>query len=258
MTRSTDEVSLQRTAAVSVIRFEDPQRRNALSIAILESFLKRLEEVANDSQTMIVRLEGAGSAFCSGIDLEAGREDPALLVRLLELLSEAMRSIRSMSKVVVAQVQGAAIAGGCALLSACDFTCGEPGTRVGYPVTRVGLSAAVSVPTLLGSVGPAAARSLLLEGSVIDGAEARRLNLLTHLASSLDGLPGLVDELCADLATKAPIAMSKTKAWLNELDESVEQSRHRAALDHSLQSARTDEAALLLERNWKNKKRDRS
>ena len=72
MTRSTDEVSLQRTAAVSVIRFEDPERRNALSIAMLESFLQRLEEVSNDSQTMIVRLEGAGSAFCSGIDLEPG------------------------------------------------------------------------------------------------------------------------------------------------------------------------------------------
>ena len=249
---------MRRSEAVSILRFEDPERRNALSVPMLESFLKRLEEVACDSRVTIVRLEGAGSAFCSGIDLEAGREDPAMLVRLLELLSQAMRSIRGMPQVVVAQVQGAAIAGGCALLSACDFTCGEPGTRVGYPVTRVGLSAAVSVPTLLGSVGPAAARSLLLEGSVIDGAEARRLNLLTHLASSLDGLPGLVDELCADLATKAPIAMSKTKAWLNELDESIQESRHQSALEYSLHSAQTDEAALMLERNWKNKKRDQS
>lgn len=225
---------------------------------MLESFLERLEEVSSDPQGMIVRLEGAGSAFCSGIDLEAGREDPEMLVRLLELLSQAMRSIRSMPKVVIAQVQGAAIAGGCALLSACDFTCGEPGTRVGYPVTRVGLSAAVSVPTLLGSIGTAAARSLLLEGSVIDGTKARRLNLLTHLAASLDELPGLVDALCADLATKAPIATLKTKTWLNELDESIEESRHESALGYSLQSARTDEAGLMLERNWKNKKRDRS
>ena len=256
MNRSDDLISSQHEGAISVLRFEDPDHRNALSVEMLEVFLAKLADVASEPGT-ILRLEGAGSAFCAGIDLEAGRRDPAILTRLLELLSEAMRSIRSMPRVVVAQAQGAAIAGGCALLSACDFTCGEPGTRVGYPVTRVGLSAAVSVPTLLGSVSSSAARSLLLEGSVIDGARAHRMNLLTHLAPSTEALPGMVNELCGQLSRKGPNAMLRTKAWLNELDGSTQESKHEAALGHSVSSAKDEEAMLMLERNWKNRKERR-
>ena len=255
MNRSGGLISVVHSGPVSVVRFEQPERRNALSVEMLEALLEGLGEVADHEQTMVLRLEGAGTAFCAGIDLDAGREDPEVLERLLELLSESMRSLRTMPKVVVAQAQGAAIAGGCALLSACDFTCGEPGTRVGYPVARVGLSAAVSLPTLQGSIGPAAARSLVLEGSVIDGASAHRMHLLTHLAESLDELPPLVDALCESLAKMEPIAMMKTKQWLNELDGSAEQLRHRVALQHSLESARTDEAEMMLQQNWKRKGR---
>ena len=236
---------------MSVIRFEQPERRNALSVEMLETLIGTLHDVEAMEEGTILRLEGAGSAFCAGIDLDAGRDDPAVLERLLELLSESMRLIRAMPRIVVAEVQGAAIAGGCALLSACDFTCGEPGTKVGYPVTRVGLSAAVSVPTLAGSIAPAAARSLLLQGSVIDAGRAHRMNLLTHLAESLEALPAMVDELCEQLAAKEPVAMLRTKAWLNELDDSTDLLLHQTALSRSLESARTDEAARMLEQNWK-------
>ena len=238
---------------MSVIRFEQPERRNALSVEMLETLIGTLHDVEAMEEGTILRLEGAGSAFCAGIDLDAGRDDPAVLERLLELLSESMRLIRAMPRIVVAEVQGAAIAGGCALLSACDFTCGEPGTKVGYPVTRVGLSAAVSVPTLAGSIAPAAARSLLLQGSVIDADRAHRMNLLTHLAESLEALPAMVDELCEQLAAKEPVAMLRTKAWSNELDDSTDLLLHQTALNRSLESARTDEAARMLEQNWKRK-----
>ena len=129
MKRSMDLISLAGSGATSTLRFEQPERRNALSVEVLEAFIAALKEVAGDDQGAILRLEGAGTAFCAGIDLDAGREDPAVLERLLELLSDSMRLIRAMPRVVVAQVQGAAIAGGCALLSACDFTCVRRGRR---------------------------------------------------------------------------------------------------------------------------------
>ena len=253
MNASSDSVSLTHSKMISTVRFEQPERRNALSVEMLETFITTLQAVAERADGTILRLEGSGSAFCAGIDLDAGRNDPEVLQRLLELLSESMQLIRAMPRVVVAQVQGAAIAGGCALLSACDFACGEPGTKVGYPVTRVGLSAAVSVPTLAGSISPAATRGLLLKGSVIDAGQAHRINVLTHLAGSLEALPTVVDELCDELATKEPVAMLRTKAWLNELDGSTDLVLHQAALNHSLKSAQTDEATAMLEQNWKRK-----
>lgn len=253
MKRSTDLISLAGSGATSTLRFEQPERRNALSVEVLEAFIAALKEVAGDDQGAILRLEGAGTAFCAGIDLDAGREDPAILERLLELLSDSMRLIRAMPRVVVAQVQGAAIAGGCALLSACDFTCGEPGTKVGYPVTRVGLSAAVSVPTLTGSIATGSMRSLLLEGSVIDARSARRIGVLTHLADSVEALPSMVDALCAQLARNEPAAMLRTKAWLNELDGTTDARLHEVALGHSLESGRTEEARRMLEQNWARK-----
>ena len=249
MSRSTGLVSRSGQGDVVVLRLEDPDRRNALSMAMLERLLEELE-AAGRSRASVVRIEGEGSAFCAGIDLDVGREDPRRLGDLLELLSQAMRSIRVLPQVVVARVQGAAIAGGCALLSACDFSCGEPGTRLGYPVPRVGLSAAVSVPTLLGTIGPSRVRSLLLEASVLDGETAFRSGLLTHFADSLDRLDELVGELCGELAAKGPEAMRRTKAWLNELDGSIDDARHERALACSVSTTGTEEARALLESNW--------
>ncbi|MEE2681310.1 MAG: enoyl-CoA hydratase/isomerase family protein [Planctomycetota bacterium] len=248
-----DLISVSESNSTTTLRFEQPERRNALSVVMLEALIDGLDRIARDDRGSILRLEGAGSAFCAGIDLDAGRENPDVLQRLLELLSKSMQLIRAMPRVVIAQVQGAAIAGGCALLSACDFTCGEPGTKVGYPVTRVGLSAAVSVPTLTGSIDSSSIRSLLLEGSVIDAFDARRIGILTHLADSVDALPRMVDDLCGRLSRNEPTAMLRTKAWLNELDGTTEATFHESALVRSVASGRTDEAMAMLKQNWAGK-----
>jgi enoyl-CoA hydratase/carnithine racemase len=108
----------------------------------------------------------------------------------------------------------------------------------------------VSVPTLIGKVGPAATRSLLLEGRVITGREAVALGLADQLAKSRVELDEMTEARCRSLAMKPPNALKITKSWLNELESSEDNSALDGALERSLGTARHPEAAAMLEENW--------
>src|SRR5690606_12641741 len=113
-----------------------------------EALERRVHAIASDSSARVVLLTGAGHAFCAGFDLGAAVEQPALMAHFIQRLSDINRSIRRLPQVVVAAVQGAAIAGGCAILSACDFVVVCPDATLGYPVHRIGVSPAVTLPLL--------------------------------------------------------------------------------------------------------------
>ena len=116
--------------------------------------LPALHDVANDHSIHIVLLRGEGRAFCAGFDLPAALEQPDLMEQFIERLSGTLRAVRRLPHVVVAAVQGGAIAGGCALVTACDFVMASPDAKFGYPVHRLGISPAVTIPTLQQTMGP--------------------------------------------------------------------------------------------------------
>ena len=161
---------------------------------------------------------------------------PRRLGDLLELLSQAMRSIRGSPR-WWSHGSRARRSRGMRPADACDFRCGEPGTRLGYPVPRVdlrgglGADAAGDHRTLEGAF--AAARSLGARRG-----DRLRPGPLTHFAQSLDRLTELVETL-RDLAAKGPEAMRRTKAWLNELDGSIDDARHERALACSVSTTGT-------------------
>jgi methylglutaconyl-CoA hydratase len=151
-----------------------------------------------------------------------------------------------MPQVVVGEVAGAAIAGGCALLSACDFVVVAADARLGYPVHRLGVSPAVTIPALEPLIGGGLARTLLMSGELIDGAAAHRLGLATHRSDS--GSSVTVDALafCRMLAAKPPNALRTTKAWLNQLDGSLDDARFDGAAAGSAELAGGAEARTML------------
>jgi methylglutaconyl-CoA hydratase len=232
----------------------DPDRRNALSTAMFDALEAGVAAVGRHESSWILRIRGEGPAFCAGFDLGACIADRTLLATFIRRLSRLNRTIRRLRQVVVVEVHGAALAGGCALLSACDFVCVAPDATLGYPVHRIGVSPAVSLPTLTSATG-GSARPLTLGGDLIDGPSALRIGLATHCAPSPDRLPALVDELVEQLASKGRVALGATKRWLNELDGSLHDQAFERTAEGSAALCAGDECVSMLNTFWNTRKR---
>ena len=244
------------------ITLADPARRNALGAAMFAALHERLlvAALAADDRLIapdgtaagadVVVLRGEGASFCAGFDLQACVDRPALLAELVQELSRAVQALRSLPVPVVAEVRGAALAGGCALLAGCDFVVVAPDAQVGYPVHRIGVSPAVNLPMLLANGVPGAVRAVAVGGAVLDGAGAVRAGLATHCAADAASVPAEAEVLAARLCEKGPRALRATKRWLNELDGSHDPARFAHAAAASAAAAEGDEFARMLRAFW--------
>ena len=113
---------------------------------------------------------------------------------------------------------------------------------------RLGVSPAVTIPTLMQALGPGVARALLMSGELISGIEAHRLGLASHLAANAIAATGAARLHCKNLAKKGPNALRITKAWLNQLDGSLDNWRFEQPARDSAAISTTAEAASLLAR----------
>jgi len=243
---------------IMVITLNRPEQRNALNAAMMAALIDAVESIAPREGCSVVLLRGAGSAFCAGFDLAEAVAQPGLMSRDIEQLDAITRSLRRLPQVVVAAVQGAALAGGCAIVSACDFVVAAPEASFGYPVHRIGVSPAVTIPTLRRTIGDGPCRALLMGGRIIDAIEAHRIGLVSHLAASASSLDAEYIALCQSLASKGPLALRTTKRWINELDGSMDDAAFDAAVAASATNANEPESRQLLQSFWERRRDSKS
>ena len=233
---------------VYTITLNNPNSRNALCSEMFQALACAIHEIPE--QTKSILLQGQGPVFCAGFDMNACKEDISILSTYIMQLSGIIRALRRLPVPVVAVAHGAAIAGGCAILTGCDFVVGEIHGKYGYPVHRIGVSPAVTLPTLQQKLHPGSARSLVMSGKIIQGNEAVHIGLLSHVEDTADGAHKKGVSIAQDLAQKPPIALQATKQWLNELDGSLEDALFDAP---AIQSASSigEETNTLLQTIWK-------
>ncbi len=250
--------SLEITQRVARIVMRDAARRNALDARALGVLAEHLDEVAAHAGVDAVVLAGDGPAFCAGFDLAGCAEEPRRVEELLAGLSLCVRRLRALDVPVVARVQGAALAGGCALLTGCDFVVAARDAQLGYPTHRIGISPAISIPTLVSRMGPAA-RALLMSNELLDGATAHARGLATHCVEPAQ-LEGETEALVERLLAKGPLAMRATKRWIRTIEERSPgdlgpapprgASAMEAARDASVALASGEEFATMLRAFW--------
>jgi methylglutaconyl-CoA hydratase len=245
----TEPIRCTLDGPLATITFDDPDRRNALSTRMfdaIEPALDAVEEAASGSAgCQVLRLRGEGSAFCAGFDLDA-MADEGMLPSFLTRLGAMCRRLRHLDAIVVAEVQGPAIAGGCAIVSACDIVHAGPDARFGYPVHRMGISPAVSMPTLMPAVESGGSRHLMLGGELIDAATACRMGLAHALHADRESLSSAVDALCERLSSMDAETIRATKRFLNELDGTDRVGAFAATLAASVERGGSDEAVRLI------------
>lgn len=198
---------------VRVVTINRPEKRNALTINMLADIAQHANEAKGP-----VAIVGAGPVFCAGFDLDLCRSTPdgAVMRALLAGLSRAIRLLRDTPTPVVMGVHGAAVAGGCALLGGADLVIASREAKFGYPVTRIGVSPAVSGPFVSEAVGAGAARAMLLDPGLIDAERAHAAGLVGRVVDRAeDVLPAAVAAARAFGALPAA-CWSQSKRWFTE------------------------------------------
>lgn len=237
-------------AGVGEIVLDRAAKRNALTPAMLGRVRDAAQRLSEDDGVGCILVRGEGAVFCAGFDLTLCRDDSEALGELLGGLSHAVRALRRARQPVVVAAHGAAIAGGCALLGGGDFVVADREAKMGYPVVTLGISPAVSAPTLRGTVGDRAMRRRLLDPALMTGVEAHDAGLVSHLVDQREQVDVVARGLAAALAAKPPGAMAATKRWVNELDPGADEAGFDSALEASLALVGSEEERSLLPRVW--------
>lgn len=244
----SSKAMVQFEAPIMTIVLNDPDRRNALSARVFDDLERCLDDVQDSIASgdgHVLRIRGEGSAFCAGFDLDAMATEGAL-PSFLERLGGICLRLRRTPAVVVAEVHGPAVAGGCALVSACDVVLAGPDATFGYPVHRLGISPAVSMPTLVPAVESGGAREMMLGGRILDAETARRLGLAHHLFDDREGLAAGADALVERLGAMDSVTLAATKSFLNDLDGTSTDDLFKKTLAASVRCGESEEAAGMI------------
>jgi methylglutaconyl-CoA hydratase len=173
---------------IAFITLNRPEKRNALSHELVTALKAAFSKAEQDDSVKVVILQAKGEAFCAGADLEylqmlqqfSYEQNLADSTHLKELFLQ----IYTLKKVVIAQVQGHALAGGCGLATVCDFAFSVPAAKFGYTEVRIGFVPAIVMIFLIRKLGEAKAKELLLSGSLITSEQAKQFGLISHVATA--------------------------------------------------------------------------
>lgn len=172
---------------VAILRWDRPEKLNALTVPMLHDMGAALDEMAGPGGAQGIILTGAGRAFSAGDDLPAteslAQEDFAELLAGFQALTRAVL----LSEVpVVAALNGIAVGGAAELTLACDARVGHPGSDYLFPENQVGLTISNASSYLLPRIIGSRALPLVLGSRRVSGTEAHSLGLIDHLVDSAD------------------------------------------------------------------------
>ncbi len=209
---------------IGFITLNRPEKRNALNPELVQQLKDTLAKAEADDEVKVIVLRANGDAFCAGADLaylqqlqsfsyEENLEDS-------RKLKELFLKIYTLSKVVIAQVQGPALAGGCGLITVCDFCFATDEAKFGYTEVKIGFVPALVMPFLVRKVGEAKARHMLLMGSPLSAKEAYEMNLINCVshkrAIELD-VKKLADYLIRSNSTQSMMLTKKMLSTVYDL-----------------------------------------
>lgn len=225
---------------VGYITLNRPEKRNALSPELISALSEAFAEMEKNPTVKVVLLQAKGRAFCAGADLdylkklqdfsiEENQEDSR---RLMDLFNQ----IYEFPKVVIAQVEGHAMAGGCGLVSLCDFAFAVPDALFGYTEVRIGFVPALVSVFLVEQLGQAKATELLLSGELISAKKAAEFELITEVIDE-DLIEDWVRKFANRLITEnSEFSMRETKRLLRSLGRKNRLSALEAAADANAQA----------------------
>lgn len=170
---------------IGFITLNRAEKRNSLSHELVSELKECFRTAESDDNVKVIVLKANGETFCAGADLaylqDLQKFSYQQNVDDSNHLKELFLIIYTLKKVVIAQVQGHALAGGCGLATICDFVYAIPEAKFGYTEVKIGFIPAIVMVFLLRKIGETRAKQLLLSGDPVSSQEALQLGLINKI-----------------------------------------------------------------------------
>jgi enoyl-CoA hydratase len=205
MTASSPHLAVERAGGVATVVFDRPPV-NAVTLDVIDAFLRVVAELAGDRGVRAVILTGRERRFCAGADVAMLQDLTPEHHRRVRRWADVQAGLEAMEKPVVAAINGYALGGGAELALACDVRLMARGGEIGFPEIRIGFfPGAGGTQRLTRLVGPARALRLMMEGRRLTADEARGLGLVDDVVPA-----DLLQQTARDVAER--LAAGPTRA----------------------------------------------
>jgi enoyl-CoA hydratase len=206
---------------IATLTFNRPEARNAMTWEMYEALVAACDRVDQDEAIRVLVFRGAGGkAFVAGTDIAQfqnfkNREDG---LKYEERLDHVLDRLERVAKPTIAQVEGVAAGGGCAIALTCDLRVATPEASFGIPIARTlgNCLSGASYSRLVDVMGPGAVKDMLFTGRLIGGVEAHSLGIVNRLVPGAE-IEATVRGLASEIAANAPLTLRATKEMIRRV-----------------------------------------
>ena len=247
-------IKYQAPDRIAHITLNRPDKRNAFNGELIAELKNAFSQAEKDENVKVIILNANGKVFSAGADLEYLQQlqkntykqnlgDSTQLAKLL-------KQIYTLKKIVIAQIQGHAIAGGCGLATVCDFSFAVPEAQFGYTEVKIGFIPAIVMIFLLRKIGEAKSKELLLTGKLIDAMTAKDYGLINFVSDAKNiksDVERFAETLCEETSAES---LKQTKNMISKvqgmsLDESLKFAAEMNAQARSKEDCKKGIASFL-------------
>lgn len=242
---SDDVLLTNKNDGVTTVTINRPARRNALSRGVVEGLRSLLGELADDGETRVLVLTGAGEkAFCAGGDLSDMQPADGMLGLhhgrrgFADLMIEMQRFPRP----IIGRINGQALGGGFGLALNCDVNVAADTARFGTPEIKLGLFPMMIMAIISRNLGRKVAMELMLTGERIDAKRALEIGVVNRVVPA-DELDTAVAELAARIGSFSPaILRLGRRAFYDTQDMDFEQALSKLHAELTINALSEDAA----------------
>jgi enoyl-CoA hydratase len=232
----TDKMLSRKDGHVGYLIFNNPERRNAVSLEMWEATARILEEFDRDRDVRVVVLTGAGDkAFVSGADISRFGDERAneeAIVRYNQTVERANTAVYDFPKPTIAMIRGYCVGGGVGLALSCDLRICSDDSRFAVPAAKLGLGYPFhGLKKLVDVVGISFAKEIFYTARQFDAEEARVMGLVNRVVPAVE-LDSYVKNYAQTISENAPLTIATTKFTIGEVvkDESKRDLAKSAAM----------------------------
>lgn len=221
MNLATEKIIAEKEDRIGWLRFNNPERRNAISLSMWQAIPEVLENFEADPDVRVIVLTGVGNkAFAAGADIsefEEMRSSAETAALYAQQGEKAYQKLATTGKPTLAMIHGFCIGGGVAVALSCDIRLAAEEAKFSIPAAKLGLGyGQKNLTKLVDAVGPANAKEILFTARLFSASEAFSMGLVNRVVPN-NVLEDYVRSYCQTIADNAPLTINSVKRIIAEI-----------------------------------------
>ncbi len=217
---STEKMIAEKEGGIGWMTFNNPERRNAMSLEMWEGVTEILTDFANDPEVRVIVMKGTGDkAFVSGADISQFKDQRAnaeAAANYAKISEEGKTLLETIEKPLIAMIRGYCLGGGLGIAMAADMRIASDDAKLGIPAARLSIAYGFdNLSKLVQLVGSSRAKDILFTARRVPAQEAYEMGLINRVTTS-DGLEAAVREVCDAIVDNAPLSILASKFTIDQ------------------------------------------